>query len=81
MLIFTHSCNTLIADGIRSSKVLEEMLERYTGTIQSDGYAAYKGISKGKDPKRIRRIACLAHIRSYHNFNLIKSSQKSIADN
>lgn len=49
--------------GSRSSKVLEEMLERYTGTIQSDGYAAYKGISKGKDPKRIRRIACLAHIR------------------
>jgi transposase len=49
--------------GSRSSKVLEDILENYTGTIQSDGYAAYKNIGKGKNGKRIRRIACLAHIR------------------
>ena len=51
--------------GSRSNKVLESILGNYTGTIQSDGYAAYKKIGKGKDRKRIRRLACLAHIRRH----------------
>lgn len=49
--------------GSRSGKVLEKTLESYTGTIQSDGYPAYKGLCKDKGRKKIRRIACLAHIR------------------
>ena len=49
--------------GSRSNKVLEEILKDYTGTIQSDGYAAYKKLEKGESRKKIRRLSCLAHIR------------------
>lgn len=49
--------------GSRSNKVLEEILKDYTGTIQSDGYAAYKKLEKGETRKKIRRLSCLAHIR------------------
>jgi len=49
--------------GSRRKEVLDNILEGYTGTIQSDGYAAYKDVGRGKDRKRVRRIACLAHIR------------------
>jgi len=49
--------------GSRSFAVLDEILRGYTGTIQSDGYAAYKRLEKGDYRKRIRRLSCLAHIR------------------
>ncbi|MDY0199288.1 MAG: IS66 family transposase [Tenuifilaceae bacterium] len=49
--------------GSRSFAILEEILKDYSGTIQSDGYSAYKSLEKGVFRKRIRRLSCLAHIR------------------
>ena len=49
--------------GSRSKKVLDDILEGYTGVIQSDGYAVYKDVGKGINRRKVRRIACLAHIR------------------
>jgi len=49
--------------GSRSRKVLNEILEGYTGVIQSDGYAVYKNVGRGINRRKVRRIACLAHIR------------------
>lgn len=49
--------------GSRRKEVLDNILDGYIGTIQSDGYAAYKDIGRGKNRKKVRRIACLAHIR------------------
>ena len=49
--------------GSRRKEVLDNILDGYIGTIQSDGYAAYKDVGRGKDRKKVRRIACLAHIR------------------
>lgn len=49
--------------GSRSRKVLDDILEGYTGVIQSDGYAVYKDVGRGINRRKVRRIACLAHIR------------------
>ena len=49
--------------GSRSKKVLDDILEGYTGAIQSDGYAVYKDVGRGINRRKVRRIACLAHIR------------------
>ena len=49
--------------GSRSKKVLDDILEGYTGAIQSDGYAVYKDVGRGVNRRKVRRIACLAHIR------------------
>ena len=49
--------------GSRRKEVLDNILDGYIGTIQSDGYAAYKDVGRGKNRKKVRRIACLAHIR------------------
>jgi len=50
-------------DGSRGQAVIEELLKNYTGTIQTDGYAAYKVYEKARYRNKITRLSCLAHIR------------------
>jgi len=64
--------------GSRSEKTALVLLHGFNGAIQSDGYQVYKRF-EALDGKLM--LGCWAHARRYHNFNLIKSSQKSIADN
>ena len=46
----------------RERKAPEEMLKNFSGTLQTDGYQAYKNMTtKGK----IKRLACMAHARRY----------------
>jgi len=49
--------------GSRSKSVIEDLLEDYYGTIQSDAYNAYKNLEKGKYRKQLKRLSCMAHIR------------------
>jgi transposase len=49
--------------GSRSKSVMEDLLEDYYGTIQSDAYSAYKNLEKGKYRKQLKRLSCMAHIR------------------
>ncbi|WP_233194618.1 IS66 family transposase [Aquimarina sp. I32.4] len=49
-------------DPSRSRKVPEEILQEYTGTIQTDGYSGYLNLrTKGN----ITLLACMAHARRY----------------
>lgn len=51
------------AEGSRSKDVLDEQLKDFKGKyIQTDGYAAYKGVGErlGRD---IEQIPCMAHVR------------------
>lgn len=49
--------------GSRSRSVINNILQNYIGTIQSDGYSAYKKIGIENKGQNINRISCLAHIR------------------
>lgn len=49
--------------GSRSKGVIDDILQDYIGTIQSDGYSAYRNIGTEDNRNRIRRLSCLAHIR------------------
>lgn len=49
-------------EGSRSRKVISSILEGYIGTIQTDGYSAYKSIGEDNNNK-IRRLSCLSHVR------------------
>lgn len=49
-------------DGSRREAVILNYLKDYRGTVQSDSYAAYKKLETDEYPK-IRRIACLQHIK------------------
>lgn len=48
--------------GSRSEKVILKEFENISGTVQSDGYSAYKKMEKDDYPN-ITRIACLQHIK------------------
>jgi len=49
-------------DPSRSRKVPEEVLQEYTGTIQTDGYSGYLNL---KTKGSITLLACMAHARRY----------------
>lgn len=63
-LVNTRSKLTFFAyeDGSRSRNVISNILESYIGTIQTDGYSAYKSIGENENNK-IQRLSCLSHIR------------------
>lgn len=48
-------------DGSRSRNVISDILQKYIGTIQTDGYSAYKSIEDNN--QNIKRLSCLSHIR------------------
>ena len=52
----------LYEDGSRSTGVIVDELEDYKGTIQSDGYTAYRTLQSDEYPS-IERIACLQHVK------------------
>ena len=49
-------------DGSRSEEVILKELEGYSGTIQSDGLAAYKKVA-ARSGGKIQRLACLQHCK------------------
>lgn len=50
--------------GSRSRSVINNILQNYIGTIQTDGYSAYKKIGvENSNKQKIKRLSCLAHIR------------------
>lgn len=49
-------------DGSRSKNIISNILEGYIGTIQTDGYSAYRSIGEDEGNK-IKRLSCLCHIR------------------
>ena len=59
----------------RGSKVAKEILDGFSGVVQSDGYAGYKFIEKSEG---LHHAGCWAHVRREFN-DIIKSSKKSIA--
>lgn len=63
-LVDTQNKLTFFAyeDGSRSKTVINDILEGYIGTIQTDGYSAYKSIGNANNNK-IKRLSCLCHIR------------------
>jgi transposase len=63
-LVDTRNKLTFFAyeEGSRSRKVISSILEGYIGTIQTDGYSAYKSIGEN-DSNKIRRLSCLSHVR------------------
>lgn len=59
--------------GSRSQEVVLKMLKDYRGALQTDGYAAYS-IYEGK--QGVLPLGCMAHVRRYQNYKIIKSSSK-----
>ena len=49
-------------DGSRSEQVILDVFSDYKGTMQSDGYIAYKKMESDAYPN-IQRIACLQHVK------------------
>lgn len=52
----------LYEDGSRSTGVIVDELADYKGTLQSDGYTAYRTL-QGEEYPSIERIACLQHVK------------------
>ena len=59
----------------RARKATEEMLQTFSGALQTDGYAAYKNMqTKGN----VTSLACMAHARRY--FEKALDNDKSLAE-
>ncbi len=68
--------------GSRSRNVINSILQNYIGTIQTDGYSAYKSIGREGNINKVKRISCLAHIRRKFKEaegNDLKHSQEALS--
>jgi hypothetical protein len=59
----------------RSAACLEEMLDKFAGTVQCDGYSAYSSYAKNRE--QLDLAGCWAHVRRYF-FEAIKEDPQLV---
>lgn len=62
-------------DGSRSQKVISNFLGAYSGTLQSDGFSAYRNLAS-----QLTRLACLQHVKRKFRDCMDEPDAKEIYD-